>query len=304
MLLRDLGEGGLIQRIRAQFQNSGVVLGIGDDTAVLDFPEGHSVLFCSDLLAEDSHFIRGLHPADSVGYKAVAVNVSDIGAMGGVPMHFVISLAAPGDLDVEWVDSFYSGVAQACRNFKVSLVGGDSSTAKSIFVDVAMVGRVKTGGAVRRSGAKPGDRIYVTGALGGSARGLQLLRNGVTNDPAVQKHLYPQPRHEIGAAVALKAHAMIDVSDGLSTDLGHILEESKVSARIYRNKIPVASGATMDEVLHGGEEYELLITTDANLDGIPLIPIGEIIPSTDRHQILLVDGSGESVLEPRGWQHF
>ena len=304
MLLRDLGEGGLIQRIRAQFQNSGVVLGIGDDTAVLDFPEGHSVLFCSDLLAEDSHFIRGLHPADSVGYKAVAVNVSDIGAMGGVPMHFVISLAAPGDLAVEWVDSFYSGVAQACRNFKVSLVGGDSSTAKSIFVDVAMVGRVKTGGAVRRSGAKPGDRIYVTGALGGSARGLQLLRNGVTNDPAVQKHLYPQPRHEIGAAVALKAHAMIDVSDGLSTDLGHILEESKVSARIYRNKIPVASGATMDEVLHGGEEYELLITTDANLDGIPLIPIGEIIPSTDRHQILLVDGSGESVLEPRGWQHF
>src|SRR5215470_3252216 len=107
MLLRDLGEGGLIQRIRAQFRDSGVVLGIGDDTAVLDFPAGHSVLFCSDLLAEDSHFIRGLHPADSVGYKAVAVNVSDIGAMGGVPMHFVISLAAPGELELAWVDGFY-----------------------------------------------------------------------------------------------------------------------------------------------------------------------------------------------------
>jgi thiamine-monophosphate kinase len=301
MLLRDLGEGRLIQRIRAQFQNSGVVLGIGDDTAVLDFPAGHSVLFCSDLVAEDSHFIRGLHPADSVGYKAVAVNVSDIGAMGGVPMHFVISFAAPGELEVEWVDGFYSGVARACQEFKVTLVGGDSSTAMSIFVDVAMVGRVKSGCAVRRSGAKPGDKIYVTGPLGGSARGLQLLRSGIRNDPAVEKHLYPRPCHEIGVAVAPKAHAMIDVSDGLSTDLGHILEESKVSARIYRNKLPAASGATLDEVLHGGEEYELLVTASEN---IPLIEIGEIVPSTDVHRIVLVDGSRETVLEARGWQHF
>src|SRR4051812_27639728 len=258
MLLRDLGEGRLIQRIRAQFQNSGVVLGIGDDTAVLDIPDGHSVLFCSDLLAEDSHFIRGLHPADSVGYKAVAVNVSDIGAMGGVPMHFVMSFAAPGDLDLEWVDGFYSGIARACREFNVTLVGGDSSTAKFIFVDVAMVGRVGTGCAVRRSSAKPGDKIYVTGPLGGSARGLQLLRRGVLEDPAVQRHLYPRPRHLIGAAVASKVHAMIDVSDGLSTDLGHILEESRVSARIYKDKIPALHGASDSEVLHGGEEYELI----------------------------------------------
>jgi thiamine-monophosphate kinase len=304
MILRDLGEGGLIQRIRAQFQDSGVVLGIGDDTAILDIPEGHSVLFCSDLLAEDSHFIRGLHPADSVGYKAVAVNVSDIGAMGGVPMHFVISFAAPGDLDVEWVDGFYSGIARACREFKVSLVGGDSSTAKSIFVDVAMVGRVKTGCAVRRSGAKQGDNIYITGALGGSAQGLQLLRRGIQDDPAVQRHLYPQPRHEIGAAVATKAHSMIDVSDGLSTDLGHILTESKVSARIYKDKIPAALGASESEVLNGGEEYELIVTASGDIDALPLTRIGEIIPSRGDHRIFLVDGATESVLEPKGWQHF
>ena len=304
MLLRDLGESGLIQRIRAQFQNSGVVLGIGDDTAVLDIPAGHSVLFCSDLLAEDSHFIRGLHPADSIGYKAVAVNVSDIGAMGGVPMHFVISLAAPGDLDLEWVDGFYSGIARACREFKVSMVGGDSSTAKSIFVDVAMVGRVKSGCAVRRSGAKPGDKIYVTGALGGSARGLQLLRRGIHDDPAVQRHLYPQPRHEIGAAVATKAHSMIDVSDGLSTDLGHILTESKVSARIFKDKIPSAPDASAAEVLHGGEEYELILTSDSSLDELALTQIGEIIPSAGANRIFLVDGMSESVLEPKGWQHF
>lgn len=219
-------------------------------------------------------------------------------------MHFVISLAAPGDLDLEWVDGFYSGVARACREFNVTLVGGDSSTAKSIFVDVAMIGRVKTGAAVLRSGAKPGDNIYVTGALGGSSRGLKLLQNGVRDDPAVQRHLFPQPRHVIGSAVASKAHSMIDVSDGLSTDLGHILAESKVSARIYKDRIPAAPGASNAEVLHGGEEYELILTSALNLDDLPLTLIGEVIPSSGEHRILLVDGASESVLEPKGWQHF
>jgi len=305
MLLRDLGEGGLIERIRAQFQHSGVVLGIGDDTAVLDIPPGHSLLFCSDLLAEDSHFIRSLHPPDSVGYKAVAVNVSDVGAMGGVPMHFVISFAAPGNLNVEWVDGFYSGVARACREFKVSLVGGDSSTAKSIFVDVSMVGRVKAGCAVRRSGAKPGDKIFVTGMLGGSAHGLELLRKGMKDDAAVQRHLYPQPRHQFGAAMASKLHAMIDVSDGLSTDLGHILKESRVAARIYKDRLPAAPGASMLEVLDGGEEYELLLTSAEDIDGALATCIGEITPATGgEYRIVLVDGNSESVLESKGWQHF
>ena len=157
---------------------------------------------------------------------------------------------------------------------------------------------------MRRSGARPGDRIYVTGALGGSTRGLQLLRRGIRDDPAIQRHLYPQPRHEIGAAVALKAHSMIDVSDGLSTDLGHILSESKVSARIYKNRIPAAPGASVDDVLHGGEEYELILTSALNLDELPLTHIGEVIPSSGGHRILLFDGESESVLEPKGWQHF
>ena len=142
------------------------------------------LVFCSDLVAEDTHFIRDLHPPDSVGYKAVAVNVSDVGAMGGVPMHFVISLAAPGDLDLEWVDGFYNGVARACRDFDVSLVGGDSSSAKSIFVDVAMIGRVKTGCAVRRSGAKAGRRNlrhryarrFRSGLAAASQRGSMTIR--------------------------------------------------------------------------------------------------------------------------------
>ena len=307
MLLRDLGEGRLIERIRARFQNSGVTLGIGDDAAILEFPAGHSVLYCSDLLAEDTHFIRGFHPPDSVGYKAVAVNVSDIGAMGGVPMHFVISLAAPGDLELTWIDGFYDGVARACREFEVSLVGGDSSSANSIFVDVAMIGRVQDGKAVRRSGAQIGDGVFVTGHLGSSIHGLKLLREGSLDAPAVQRHLYPQPRNRIGAAIASEAHAMIDVSDGFSTDLGHVLSESGVSARIYKDRIPAAPGLTADEALHGGEEYELIVTAlelPSSIDGVPLTRVGEIIPTTDQHQILLVDGASESVLAPKGWQHF
>src|SRR5205823_908158 len=129
----------------------------------------------------------------------------------------------------------------------------------SIFIDVAMIGRVRTGAAIRRSGARAGDNIYVTGALGASARGLDLLRSGNTSDPSIKRHLYPKPRHLVGAAVSGQAHAMIDVSDGLSSDLAHIMAESGVSARIYRDRLPIAEGANESEALHGGEEYELII---------------------------------------------
>ena len=123
-------------------------------------------------------------------------------------MHFVVSLAAPGDLGLDWVDAFYSGIERACSEFDVSLVGGDSSSSDRIFADVAMIGRVRTGSAVKRSGARIGDGIYVTGQLGASLRGLDLLRQGERNDPAVQRHLSPQPRHRVGLAVAGRAHAM------------------------------------------------------------------------------------------------
>src|SRR5262245_29784649 len=181
MLLRDLGEFELIERIRKRFQTSTIPVGIGDDAAILDVPPGHNLVYCSDLVAENTHFKRGLHPADSVGYKADAVNVSDVGAMGGVPLAFTISLAAPGELELAWLDDFYSGVERACREFDVTLAGGDTSSADSIFADVSMVGRVRTGSAILRSGAKAGDGIFVTGSLGGSALGLELLRAGKTS---------------------------------------------------------------------------------------------------------------------------
>jgi thiamine-monophosphate kinase len=307
MRLRDLGEDGLIERIRRRFRTSRLPVGIGDDAAIVDCPPGHSLVFCSDLVVEGTHFERSLHPADSIGYKAVAVNVSDAGAMGGIPMYFTISLAAPPDLEVQWVDDFYSGIERACRDFDVILAGGDTSSAGSLFIDVALVGRVEAGNAVLRSGARAGDRIYVTGHLGGSALGLELLRSGKTDSAAAQRHLYPTPRHRVGNAVARSAHAMIDVSDGLSSDLMHIVRESGVSARIYRERLPAAVGANDTQVLHGGEEYELLITASelpGRIEDVDLSCIGEIVASTRENEIVLVDRGGESLLRPQGWDHY
>jgi thiamine-monophosphate kinase len=304
--LRDLGENALIRKIRDRFK-AAVAVPIGDDAAVFDVPPGYSLVFCSDLVAENTHFLRDLHPADSIGYKAVAVNVSDVGAMGGIPMHFLISIAAPGDLDVSWIDGFLDGVTRACTDFEISLLGGDSSSSELIFVDVSMIGRVPVGKAVRRSGAIAGDGVYVTGTLGSSALGLELLKSGKLDDPAVTRHLYPTPRHKIGAAVAGLAHAMIDISDGLSTDLTHVLEESQVSARIYKDHVPIWPGAQDHHALNGGEEYELLIVAKElpdMIESIPLTRIGEIIESGNEHRASLIDGTRESVLHPRGWQHF
>jgi len=305
--LEDLGESGLIRKIRERFK-SPIVVPIGDDAAVFDVPAGQSLVFCSDLLAENTHFIRDLDPPDSIGYKSVATNVSDVGAMGGTPLHFLISIAAPGDLDGAWVDSFLDGVALACRDFQISLIGGDSSSCDRIFVDVSMIGSVPSGKAIRRSGAKPGDSIYVSGQLGGSALGLECLRSGDLKNPAVRRHLYPEPRHKLGAALLERAHAMIDISDGLSTDLTHIVEESKVSARIYKDRLPGWPGAGDHHILHGGEEYELIVASPHDLAevrmNVPLKRIGEIIGSGVENQVFLIDGTQESVLRPQGWQHF
>ena len=307
MKLEDLGESGLIRKIRERFK-SPVVVPIGDDAAVFDVPAGQSLVFCSDLLAENTHFIRDLDPPDSIGYKSVAANVSDVGAMGGTPLHFLISLAAPGDLDGAWVDSFLDGVALACGDFKISLIGGDCSSSDRIFVDVSMIGCVLSGKAILRSGAKPGDSIYLSGQIGGSALGLECLRSGDLKNPAVRRHLYPEPRHKLGAALLERAHAMIDISDGLSTDLTHIVEESKVSARIYKDRLPGWPGAGDHHILHGGEEYELIVASPHDLAevrmNVPLRRIGEIIGSGVENQVFLIDGTQESVLRPQGWQHF
>ena len=305
MNLHSLGEGGLVRKIRERFKTA-VPVPIGDDAAVFDVAAHQSLVFCSDLMVENTHFLRNVHPPDSVAYKAIAANVSDVGAMGGTPLYFLISFAAPSDLSISWIDSFLDGVARACADYDIALLGGDSASSDSIFVDVSMIGTVPSGKAIGRFGAKEGDFVYVTGRLGGSTLGLEHLKSGTPGD-AVERHLYPKARHKIGAAVRDQAHAMIDVSDGLSTDLGHIVEESEVSARIYKDRLPAWPGADDRQVLHGGEEYELIIVgpeLPEVIDGVTVTRIGEIVESEGEHHILLVDGAREHVLHPQGWQHF
>lgn len=297
----------LIGMIRQRFSTVQVPVGLGDDAAVVDLPVGFSTVLCADLLVEETHFRRSTHPADSIGFKAIAINVSDVGAMGGIPAYSLISLAVPPDLETTWIEGFFDGVEKACEDFQIQLVGGDSSVAERIFVDVSMVGRVRQGGAVRRSGASPGDGVYVTGSLGGAARGLELLGTEDPTHRAVRRHLYPEPRHVLAQEVAPKATAMIDVSDGFSVDLAHILDASNVSARIERDQIPCDPDADVELALHGGEDYELIITGREFPDRIGEVPItrvGEIVESSDSHQIWLCTGSHEEILEPAGWQHF
>ena len=299
-------EAELIEKIRQRFPRIKAEVGIGDDAAVVALPDGWSALLCSDLLVENSHFQRESHPPDSIGYKAIAVNVSDIGAMGGIPTQCLLSLALPADIEDLWVDAFLDGISAACIQFDVELVGGDSSSADHIFVDVLMMGKVETGRAVGRNGARDGDLVYVTGDLGGSSLGLSLIDSKGVKHPAVHRHLSPEPRHRVGHRVASKASAMIDLSDGLSVDLGHILTESGVSARIERDRIPCHPGADMELALHGGEDYELIITSTglpAEVDGIELTRIGKIVPDPSG-RIVLVSDTTEEVIEPGGWQHF
>lgn len=296
----------LIRKIRERFAGAGVEVGLGDDAAVVALPDGFSAVVCSDLLAENTHFRRRVHPADSVGFKAIAANASDVGAMGGIPAYCLVSLAVPSDVEDAWIDGFLEGVTKACRKFDVALVGGDSSAANSIVVDVAMLGRVETGRAVRRGGARPGDGIFVTGSLGGSALGLSLIETEQPGHPAIQRHLYPEPRHRIGRLLASRATAMIDVSDGLSVDLAHIIAESSVSARIERDAIPCHPGASVEQALHGGEDYELIITSvdmPSEIDGVALTRIGDIVEG-ENSQIFLRGSRGEVVIEPGGWEHF
>ena len=296
----------LIEKIRQRFPRIAAEVGIGDDAAVVALPDGFSALLCSDLLAENSHFQRETHPPDSIGYKAIAVNVSDIGAMGGIPTQCLLSLALPVDIEDGWVDEFLDGISAACLRFEVELVGGDSSSAEHVFVNVSMMGRVEPGKAVGRNRARTGDGIYVTGDLGGSSLGLSLIDSNPATHPSVHRHLYPEPRHRVGRRLASKASAMIDLSDGLSVDLGHILTESGVSARIERDRIPCHPGANMKLALHGGEDYELIITgvgLPAEVDGIPLTRIGEIV-SDPSGRIVLASDSSEEVVAPGGWQHF
>jgi thiamine-monophosphate kinase len=236
----------LIERIRraAGRGSRSAGVGIGDDCAVLRLPRGHEVLVTTDFSLEDVHFRREWHPADSVGHRCLARGLSDIAAMGGVPRAAFLSLALPPELPQKWVDQFVSGLLKLAKRYSVPLAGGDTAQSPAgILADIVVLGSAPVGKAVLRSGAKPGDLLYVTGTLGSSVAALNRLRDGETLKPKSHpKHFYPEPRIAVGQFLREKklVSAMIDISDGLSTDLGHICDESKAGAVVYAEALPMA----------------------------------------------------------------
>jgi thiamine-monophosphate kinase len=326
-----------------------VPLGIGDDAAILS-PRGKSdwIATC-DAFIEGVHFLRHLHPADSVGYKSLVRAASDIAAMGAAPRAFLLTLALPKDCTGRWLDQFLAGMKRAARKLDLRLIGGDTTRMSQIFVSITVIGEIARGRAVMRSGARPGDLIYVSGPLGGAQLGLELLRRGIVSvkrshianavssriagatsarnasSALLLPHLYPEIRVELGAWLAQHriASAMMDISDGLSTDLPRLCQASGVGAkldarriprvqipqRIARRLPPAAAGA-LQMALHGGEDYELLFTVPRrNLPRLRQAPgfsqlaaIGEI---TRERKILLIDAAGQArALPPGGWDPF
>jgi len=290
-------------------------VGIGDDCAVLRLPAGHEALVTTDFSLEGVHFRREWHPADSVGHRCLARGLSDIAAMGGTPYAAFLSLALPADLPQTWVDQFIAGLLKLARLHSVVLAGGDTAQSPDgVLADIVVLGSVPAGRAILRSGAMPGDLIYVTGRLGAAVAALKRLQRGRTLRPgANRKHFYPEPRIAVGQFLREKklAPAMIDISDGLSTDLSHICEESGVGATIYANALPVASGLGrngLEFALHGGDEYELVFTArrqrriPKQIAGVPVTQIGEIVRGKQM-KIVREDGTTEA-LRAGGWEHF
>jgi thiamine-monophosphate kinase len=322
---RPSGELALIAQIRqraAATKNKSVSLSIGDDCAILAPPPRHELLITTDFSLETRHFRRDWHSPESIGHRALARGLSDIAAMGAKPFAAFLSLALPHSIARKpaWITNFLDGLLALAAEHQTPLAGGDTSESPSghILADIILLGSAHSGRALRRSTALPGDRIYVTGSLGGAAAELAALsknprkfRNASPKDD--HPHLFPQPRLAVGQTLLRRklATACIDVSDGLSTDLAHLCDESHVSAELFSNTLPVHPSATLHEALHGGEDYELLFTASAatrmpkSIAGISITAIGTILANrNNRPQITMVETSGtRTELSPQGWQH-
>jgi thiamine-monophosphate kinase len=335
------GEFEIIRKIRERARsNDDVRVGIGDDAAVLRHNNGTHLLVCSDLSIEGVHFRLDWTPPRLLGSKALAVTLSDIAAMGGVPRYALLSMALPHTVSSAFIDELLRGVFDTANRYKVALIGGDTSAStEALFLDTVAIGEVTRRQAITRGGAQANDIIFVTGSLGASVLGLKLLQLGHRLDEetdaddvfsltemrqqAIRSHLIVEPRLEFGQLLSERglATAMIDVSDGLSSDLAHILEESDCGATLRVERIPVASSVTglsiagmaidpLQLALHGGEEYELLFTAAAaNRDdllaiaqdtGVPITAIGRI---TDEPGLRMERNGMIEPLNPAGYEH-
>lgn len=332
-LIRNGGKGelALIDRIRgrATSESDELRLGIGDDCALLRLKRGEELAVTTDLSIAGRHFRLDWHSPEVVGHRTLARGLSDIAAMGARPVAAFLSLGLPRELTLRagrrpaWVDGFLDGFLALADKFQTPLAGGDLAESRVALADVVLLGAIPRGKALLRSGARPGDLLCVTGDLGGAAAGLEHLEKlsglrharklRVDKDALLGPHLWPQPRIAQGLWLRRKsvATAAIDLSDGLSTDLNHLCEESRVSAEVDAQTLPIHKGATLKEALHGGEDYELLFTVGPNtviprsIAGVPITRIGRMMKNhSSRPRVLLLEPSGRRVLRSGGWQHF
>jgi thiamine-monophosphate kinase len=338
MDLSKLGEFGLISRFqsRLKYRSPQVIQGIGDDCAVLSLNNGNYQVLTTDALVETVHFNLKTHTPEQLGWKTMAVNISDIAAMGGQPKFAVISLGIPNSVPVDFLDRFYKGLNQASQKYKVALVGGDTvASPKHLFINLALLGETVKKKVFTRSGARPGDKIFVTGTLGDSALGLKILESPkkkwkgseALRKKLIQRHLKPEPRVAAAGWLArskYKVTSMIDISDGLAQDLGHILKAGKVGAELWESDIPLSKTLAkfslinglpaLQLALEGGEDYELLFTLapeDVNYLGIESItkadqPVTQIGVITAKKGIRLISKNGRSKIlqRPMGFNHF
>ena len=329
------GELALLRAIRARTAesapggNSRVRLGIGDDCALLKLRPGDELAVTTDLSIEGRHFRLDWHPPESVGHRTLARGLSDLAAMGARPVAAFLSLGLPKELTVAsgsskpwpktWVERFFDGLLALAAEHGVPLAGGDLAESPIAIADIVLTGAVPRGKALLRSGARPGDQIYVTGSLGGAAAELAALSASpqsfaqAINSSKTSPHLYPQPRIAQGLQLRMKglASAAMDLSDGLSTDLARLCAESGVAAEVFASALPLGHGATLAMALHGGEDYELLFTAPSSaklprtLGGVGVTAIGRILKAKAREpKVSLVTEAGSEALQPSGWEHF
>lgn len=289
----------MISRVKAKVPKlKNAILGIGDDCAVINYTKDKYLLLTVDMLIEGVHFDLRKFGARRIGRKAIAMSLSDIAAMGGIPKYCLISLGIPPNTPLKIVDDFYAGFLKMAKEYGVELIGGDTNRSQRLICDICVVGEVEKKFLLRRSGAKIGDKIYVTGSLGGSIKGKQY-------------DFIPRVKEARILVRNFKVNSMIDISDGLASDLRHITEASDVGAAIYAENIPIAKDSSLNGALADGEDFELLFTmlgdaTTAALSkrlGIKVTKIGEIVDKR-KGTTVMTSGGKRAGLKSAGYRHF
>ena len=312
MKISDIGEFGLIDRISKKSKDKNVLVGIGDDAAVYKTDKGLQVI-TTDTLVEGDHFRKEWFTPKQIGKKSIEINVSDIAAMGAVPRYVLVSLAIPNDLDVSFIEEIYKGMWSVCDKYGIEIIGGNMTHCDTIVISITLTGEAKKNNLCLRRGAKPGDLIFVSGHLGNGRAGLRLFQENIEGFNKIRKnYLEPKSQLDFSKNIAPYVNSMIDVSDGLASEIRHICDESKCGAIIYKDKIPINEEVRnlviqlnedeYDYALYGGEDFQLVYTVSKDkYEKINGFLIGEV---TKERDIFLSFKGKEKKLIDEGYDHF